>query len=200
MGDSKASFDPRAARHEANKSRILREAWELARKDGIAALSLGALAKRVGLRQPSLYTYFVSKSDLYDEMFAQANVELWAEVAERRYPSDPKRALVEMTRAIVRFASADPARYQLQFQRPIPAFEPSASSYAHAQRFYAWALEMLRRAGVRRPNDVDLYTALVAGLCDQQVANDPGGERWVRLSEEMVGLFLSRAGRASSRR
>ena len=200
MTDSKIASDPRAARHEANKTRILREAWKLARKDGIGALSLGALAKRVGLRQPSLYNYFASKNDLYDEMFAQANGELWSEVAERSYPSHPNRALIEMTRAIVRFASGDPARYELLFRRPIPEFEPSASSYAQAQRFLDWGVEMLGRAGVERADDVDLYTALVAGLCDQQVANDPGGERWERLSEEMVGLFLSRAGRASTRR
>ena len=197
MTDSKTDADPRLARHDANKARILREAWKLAKKDGVGALSLGALAKRVGLRQPSLYTYFSSKNDLYDEMFAQANHELWNEVAERGYPDDPTRSLVEMTRAIVRFASADPARYELLFRRPIPAFEPSKESYAHAQRFYAWGVGMLRRAGVDRPADVDLYTALVAGLCDQQVANDPGGQRWLRLSDEVVSLFLERVGRGT---
>lgn len=188
--------DPRATRHEANKARILREAWALAARDGVAGISLGELAKAVGLRQPSLYTYFASKNDLYDEMFADGNRALWAEVAERGYPDEPRAAVVELARAIVRFCASDVARYHLLFQRHVPAFEPSAASYALAQRFFGWARrEILGPAGVKRARDVDVFTALVAGMCDQQVANDPGGDRWVRLVDDVMSMFLDRVGR-----
>jgi hypothetical protein len=35
----------------------------------------------------------------------------------------------------------------------------------------------------------------VNGLAHQQVANDPGGNRWVRLAERTVDMFLSDVGR-----
>ena len=95
---------------------------------------------------------------------------------------------------MVRFCAADMARYHLLFQRHVPTFEPSTESFALAQRFYDWARrEILGPAGVKG-RDVDVFTALVAGLSDQQVANEPGGTRWVRLVEDVMGMFLDRVG------
>ena len=37
--------------------------------------------------------------------------------------------------------------------------------------------------------DVDLYTALIAGLVDQQWANDPGGARWARLLDRAIDMY-----------
>ncbi|HTT91316.1 MAG TPA: helix-turn-helix domain-containing protein, partial [Acidimicrobiales bacterium] len=43
---------------------ILACAWKLAREQGIAGVSLHALAREVGMRQPSLYEYYDSKNAL----------------------------------------------------------------------------------------------------------------------------------------
>jgi AcrR family transcriptional regulator len=189
---STAHEDPRVRRHAQTKARILRQAWKLASHDGVAGVSLGALAKRVGLRQPSLYTYFASKNDLYDELFADGNRRLWSEVAEREYPADPRAAVREFGRAMVAFCAADVARYHLLFQRHVPSFQPSPASYALAQRFFGWARELLARAGIERDEDVDVFSALIAGLADQQVANDPGGERWLSLTDQVIQMLLDR--------
>jgi AcrR family transcriptional regulator len=186
-----ADDDPRARRHAATKAAIVREAWHLAARDGVAGVSLGELAKRVGLRQPSLYTYFSSKNDLYDELFADGNRQLWATVAERDYPDDPRAALKEFARAMVAFCAADVARYHLLFQRHVPAFEPSPDSYDLAKRFVGWGRSLCSRAGVERDEDFDVFTALIAGLADQQVANDPGGDRWLALTEPVIEMLLA---------
>ena len=34
-----------------------------------------------------------------------------------------------------------------------------------------------------------LYTALIAGLVDQQWANDPGGSRWARLLDRAIDMY-----------
>jgi hypothetical protein len=36
---------------------------------------------------------------------------------------------------------------------------------------------------------LDLFTALGTGLADQQLSNDPGGDRWIRLIDEAVEMF-----------
>jgi AcrR family transcriptional regulator len=187
-----ADEDPRVRRHAQTKAKILRHAWQLASSDGVAGVSLGALAKRVGLRQPSLYTYFASKNDLYDELFADGNRRLWSEVAEHDYPADPRAAVREFGRALVAFCAADMARYHLLFQRHVPSFEPSPASYALAQRFLGWARELLARAGMDRDEDVDVFSALIAGLADQQVANDPGGARWLSLTDQVIQMLFDR--------
>lgn len=187
--------DPRSQRHALTKRRILDEAWALAARDGVAAVSLGDLAKRVGLRQPSLYTYFASKNDLYDELFSDGNRQLLATVAAQDYPEDPRDALKAFARAVVGFCAADVARYHLLFQRHVPTFQPSPESYALAQDFVTWARPLLARAGIERDEDFDVFTALIAGLADQQVANDPGGTRYLALTDQVMDMLLDRLAR-----
>ena len=65
-----------AERREQRVAEIVAAAWELARAHGIGGVSLHALAREVGMRQPSLYAYFDSKHALYDAMFADGNRQL----------------------------------------------------------------------------------------------------------------------------
>ena len=44
------------------------------------------------------------------------------------------------------------------------------------------------------PRFLDLWTAISTGLVDQQISNDPGGDRWTRLIDEAVDLFCDHAG------
>lgn len=182
---------PRERRRQAKQSAILAEAWALAHRDGLAVIPLRDLADRVDLRQPSLYAYFGSKLGLYDLMFADGNRQLLQMVRSLALSDDPRQALVEFTEALVRFSTQDVVRHQLLFQRTIPGFEPSAPSYALALEFYEIARQRLAAASVSDPSDLDIFSALVTGLAHQQVANDPGGDRWVRLAERAVDMFLA---------
>jgi len=182
--------DRRGDRREAKKARILVEAWALAHRDGLAAISLRDLADRVELRQPSLYAYFDSKLDLYDMMFADGNRQLLSWIGELPQRDDPRQVLVEFLQNLVMFSSVDVVRHQLLFQRTIPEFEPSPSSYAVAQEFYEIARLRLVAVGASEQGDLDLFSALANGLAHQQVANDPGGDRWARLAERSVDMYL----------
>lgn len=190
--------DRRRERHLAKRAVIVAEAWALAQRDGLAAISLRDLADQVGLRQPSLYAYFDSKLALYDAMFADGNRQLIEVVTALPERDDPHEALVELVEELTRFSTADTVRHQLLFQRTIPGFEPSAESYAVAEEFYAIGQRRLAAAGVSDPGDLDIFTALVSGLAHQQVANDPGGDRWVRLSRRAVDMYLAEVARPRS--
>ncbi len=185
--------DPRQARREAKIAGILAEAWLLAERDGLALISLRDLAGRVNLRQPSLYVYFASKLDLYDAMFADGYRRLATYLDDRPLPNEPRTAVEQFVVELVRFASAEPVVYQLLFQRVIPGFAPSTASWEVALDFYKRARTVLANAGVEHQDDVDIFSALVAGLCDQQMANDPGGDRWVQHVPRVVAMFLAGA-------
>lgn len=184
--------DTRAARREAKRERILEAAWRLARRDGIAGLSLRDLAKTVGMRAPSLYSYFDSKLALYDAMFAQANRELLEEL-DVDTDGDFEALLRDRARRFFRFATADPARAQLLFQNAIPDFEPSPDSYALAVEVLGEGRQAFAEAGLSE-KALDLFTAIIAGLVNQQLANDPGGDRWGRLLDDAVDMFLDHVG------
>lgn len=191
--------DRRQARHELKKARILEEAWDLARRDGLAGISLRDLAERVDLRQPSLYAYFDSKLALYDEMFADGYRQLLDVIQGHEALADPREELVAFLARCVQFSSDEPVRHQLLFQRTIPGFEPTEGSFAVALEFYELASGRMRAAGVVEQADIDVFTAIVNGLAHQQVANEPGGDRWVRLSRRMVEMFLADVDRRPKR-
>ena len=90
--------DRRSRRRDARKAAILSAAWELVRRDGLLGISLRDLAEKVDLAQPSLYSYFASKADLYDAMFADGNRQSIAEVLRDPVPDDPRQPRVEWLR------------------------------------------------------------------------------------------------------
>jgi AcrR family transcriptional regulator len=192
--------DRRAERREATKTEILDAAWELVRAEGLAALSLRDLARKVGMQAPSLYSYFDSKHAIYDAMFLQGNEELLRRYEAMPEYDDPREGLRAGGRLFVEFAVEDAARAQLMFMRSIPGFEPSAESYEVAVRVLRLGEARMAEAGVKGERLFDLWTALISGLSFQQIANEPGSNRWVRLVDDAVDMFLDHINKTKGRR
>lgn len=167
----------------------------MVRAEGVAALSLRALARTVGMEPQSMYSYFASKHAIYDAMFAEANAEFLTRLEAVTEPEEPFEAMRMQARQFVDFCTEDPARYQLLYQRTIPGFEPSEASYAIARRVLAHAQASLARAGITQAAQLDLYTAITTGLVAQQLANDPGGQRWLGLLDEALSMYFNHINR-----
>lgn len=178
---------------------IVESAWKLAREHGIAGVSLHALAREVGMRQPSLYAYFDSKLALYDAMFADGNRDLLQRLDVVKLPRDPRAALNKFLAEFVAIALEDAARYELLFERHVPGFTPSATSYALAEEVLGRVYQLINNAGVSEQGDVDCIIAVVAGLMEAQMSNDPGGDRWIRHLNRLVDLYVDDALKRSRR-
>ncbi len=198
--------DRRTRRRAATKAEILDAAWLLAREHGLAALSMRDLAGAVGMRAPSLYQYFDSKLAIYDAMFGQGMRQALDAVdgtggsdgtggadgiGGTGSRADGRQALHQFGRRLVAFTTVDPVRAQLLFQRTIPGFEPSSVSYEPALALSARAQRLLSDIDIDDPDAFDLWTALISGLTNQQLANDPDGDRWTRLTDRVVDLYLT---------
>jgi AcrR family transcriptional regulator len=185
-----------AERREATRAEILQAAWELAREQGLAAFTLRDLAERVGMRAPSLYSHFPSKHAIYDAMFGQAwsDYEQVALAELSDLPKAPRAAIRRVARGFFDFAVANPARHQLMNQRTIPGFEPSAEFYAPAVRVLELGKQIFRNIGLSDPADFDIATAIIAGLINQQLANDPGGTRWSTLLDRTIDIWADGVG------
>jgi AcrR family transcriptional regulator len=179
-----------ADRRSQRRDQILAAAWEIAAESGLAAVSLHEVARRIGIRQPSLYGYLSSKLDLYDAMFGQAYGQLLAELDRNPPRGTAREQLIRLSRTILDFAAESPPRQLLMFHRTIPGFTPSPASYALSQRLVDRCVALLSALGAGSPAHVDVYTALVGGLGIQQIANDPGGDRWTRHLETLLDMFL----------
>jgi len=187
--------DRRAERREATRREILDAAWEIARQEGLSAVTLREVAGRIGMRSPSLYSHFDSKNAIYDAMFAQA----WGELCDvfdamPPLPATDRRAMLAGAEMFFDFAVADLARYQLMNQRTIPGFRPSEEAYAASIAVYERMRVLLAGCGVRAQADLDLWTAIVGGFVDQQLANDPGGSRWRGQLPRLVDMYCDEVG------
>ena len=181
----------RNERHEATRLEILEASWGLVREIGLSGLALRDIAAKVGMRAPSLYWYFDSKNAIYDAMFAEGNRTLLDRMDRAAVPTEPRALLHQLASLFVQFGVQDAARFQLMFQRTIPGFEPSPESYALATEVVERSRDWFAASGISNPSHFDLWTALVSGLASQQLANDPGGDRWQRLIDEAVDMFAN---------
>lgn len=196
--------DRRAARRDATRAEIIEAAWALAREQGLSGWTMRDLGGRTGMRAQSLYEYYAGKHEIYDAMFESGYRAFLAHMRdERRVPgsAEGRRAVArDAARRFFTFCVSDPTRFQLLFLRTIPGFEPSAERYALAVE----ALDDMRRQSAAMgiaEDRMDLWTAVMTGLASQQIANDPGGDRWASQVDDAVDMLLAhtavRGGRQS---
>lgn len=196
MTETTASPSLADRRADATRDGIVEAAWTLSRRAGLTGWSQRDLATSVGLKAPTLYAYFDNKQAIYDAMFragyeqASAEANTWLP----RGVAIDRAAIKQGLRSFFDFCTSDPTRYQLLFQRVVPDFEPSAEAMAASQSFYDQMRTIFETVGVTEQADYDLLTAIFTGLTDQQLSNDPGGDRWRRLVDVAADLFLDHVG------
>jgi AcrR family transcriptional regulator len=184
---------------------ILSVALDVMTEAGVGGLSLGEVARRMRIRPPSLYQYFASKHAIYDALFAAGWRQALAAVPTIdtiTKAADPRTTLIEGTSDFVRWAVEHPTLAQLMFWRPVPAFAPSAGSYAASTAVlvrFEEALRALVERGILHPDAVTAqgvraYTAIVSGVISQHLANEPdtafGDGHYPALISLLTGMYL----------
>ncbi|HEU5034377.1 MAG TPA: TetR/AcrR family transcriptional regulator [Mycobacteriales bacterium] len=179
------SLDRRQRRRLETIEEVLDVAAAVMAEQGVAGLSVGEVARRMGIRPPSLYVYFDSKGALYDALFERGWRLLNAHLEQTRTQvldhGTLEDALVDTGSAFVRWAIENPAYSQLLFWRPVPGFEPSPEAYAPAVRSLDGARqlfgELQQRGLLRADASIDEvtrdWTIVLAGIVSQQLSNAP---------------------------
>lgn len=184
------------------KAAILDAARAVMREEGVAALNLQEVARRVGMRAPSLYEYFPGKMAIYDALF-RLGVRLYAQRLAQlaQQPASLWQHLRAALEIYLSFAQESPELYQLVFERPVPGFVPSEESLRESRRSLAIGEEVLQqdleRAGIALSLPLaqarDLVIAMMHGLAAQHLANEPelpvGSGRFGSLIPAAVALF-----------
>jgi AcrR family transcriptional regulator len=176
-----STLSPRRQRNrDAMVEAILNVARQIMREEGVAALSMQELARRLDMRAPSLYHYFPGKTAIYDALFTRGQT-MFAErmqemLAGAKTVQDEIRLSFE---AYLGFAIEHPELFQLCFERPVPGFVPSTESLQAGVRQLHDAYERVARLHNRLDTDLtpaqvtDLLIAIMHGLAAQHLANEP---------------------------
>ena len=188
--------DRQAERREATRREILATAWEIAHESGLVSVTLREIAARIGMQPPSLYSHFASKNAIYDAMFGQAWRDFHAVMEKKAasFPADPRGRLLALGSTYFDFAVSDLERHQLMDMPMLRDFTPSEEAYRPAVECYEIMRSVLAEIGIRRQADLDMYTALAGGFVNQQLANDPNGDRWRALLPRALTLFADDLG------
>jgi AcrR family transcriptional regulator len=186
--DAPPRIDRRAQRRLDTIEEIIDIAEALMTEEGVNGLTLSEVARRLGVKPPSLYKYFDSLLDVYDAVFRrgqEANLEIMRAAMAAADPGLP--ALTAGLEASCRWSLAHPAITQLMFWRPVPSFEPRPESMApssemvNLQRQALTDAVSLGQLGPGADTDEALFflSILISGLLGQAMANDPD-EPWGR--------------------
>ncbi|OKH93889.1 TetR/AcrR family transcriptional regulator [Streptomyces uncialis] len=110
---------PRERYRAQVRAEIKEHAWEQIATAGASALSLNAIAKRMGMSGPALYRYFASRDDLITELIREAYRSL---AGTLRSASSTGTGPAPLAHALRGWALEDPQRYLLIYGTPVPGY------------------------------------------------------------------------------
>jgi AcrR family transcriptional regulator len=194
--------DRRARRRRETMDEILSIAVAVMDHDGVNGLSLSEIARRLGVKPPSLYKYFDSLHAIYDELFRRGQLEHLEVMRAAMADAAPGLAALKAgLDASGRWCLENRAVAQLLFWRPVPSFEPSPDAFEPSRSM----LDLQRRCladavashelGADADSDecVYLVSTLITGVLSQALANEPdrpwGQGRFTPLFPKLMNLL-----------
>jgi len=159
---------------------ILKIAREMMQKDGAGALSFNAIARKLGIKPPSLYTYFDSKNAIYDMLFQRGFILLDERMKDPEGETFDQK-IASVFKIYMMFAYENPDMFQIMFHRPVPDFVPSDESMAISLRSLSDAQNAIREIfeseeinpGIPYDQALDIIISMMHGLASMHMANHP---------------------------
>jgi AcrR family transcriptional regulator len=187
---------PRQRYRAQVQEEIKQHAWAQIAADGASALSLNAIAKKMGMSGPALYRYFANRDELITELIRDAYRSLAETVSAR---AEAGTDLTGLARTFREWALADPQRYFLVYGTPVPGYTAPEDTTQVTSQIMAVILDICAKDDL----PATPQSALQAHLADHRAwaGGHPGSpavlERalafWTRLhgvlSLELAGHF-----------
>lgn len=175
---------------------LTRSAAELADEEGLAGVTLAALARRFHVKAPSLYAHVSGNRDLKQRVAMLALAETADRVGEAIAGCSGRDALDALGRAYRDYAAAHPGRHEAT---TLPLDDDVARAGA-GPRHAELARAALRSYGLGEPDEthaVRLLGATVRGWADLELAggfahSEPDAEcSWQRAVDGLDQIFIA---------
>jgi AcrR family transcriptional regulator len=174
--------DRRARRRQETIREILDIARDVMTEEGVNGLSLAEVARRLGVKPPSLYKYFPSLMAIYDALFLEGQRENLEVMRRGMQTGEPGLdALIAGLDASGQWGLDNRALAELLFWRPVPSFTPSPEAFAVSMEMVELQRGALADAvtkgelgpGANDESAIYLVSTLIAGALGQAIANEP---------------------------
>jgi AcrR family transcriptional regulator len=200
---SVASIKERRQRYRQDTiEAILTVARAVIREEGVAALNLNEVARRLGVSGQALAKYFPNKMALYDALFLlghrifrEAEEEIWRTT---KPDWERIRRWFEVRMAL---AIENPDLYHLIWERPVPGFVPSEASQEEINKTLAGARRGIGEvieaggidAGIPSERVVDILLSVRHGIIAEYLGKreylPPGSGRFHDLIPDVLAVF-----------
>jgi AcrR family transcriptional regulator len=194
----------RVLRREATIEEIMTAALVIMTSEGVGALTMAALARRMSMRPPSLYKYFPSVLAIYDALFRRGQQRNLDALEAGITTAAPGLAAVRAgMESAGRWAVENPVTAQLLFWRPIPGYQPTTEAFAPTVRIVELVRAGLEDAvaagelgpGAASDEGMALLSTMHFGILSQHLANDPNADwehgMFTRLHPRIFGMFAA---------
>lgn len=186
---------------QAVRTAIMDAARELFIHQGVEAVTMRAVAQRVGYSATSLYLYFSDKEQLIRAVVDADVIKLAQSLKSTLDISDPLQRFLQFGQNYVQFALTNPNHYRMMFMTPHPPCDPALSSIEldnPEQDAYAQLIGVVTsawHAGVFKPSLTDpvliaqTVWAAMHGLCALQInLADDAWINWRSLEARMQAM------------
>ena len=147
---------------------VVRAATDLLCQEGPAAVSVRNVASRLGVSYQVVYSRFGGKSGLVDAMVLHGHTLLTARLDAVTEPVGSPERVVALGHAYLEAAFAEPALYQVMFDRPVVGYQPSSASHDAARSSFRPLREAIAgcwRSGTLRPTSTVEDADTLARMC-----------------------------------
>ena len=153
----------------AMRERILDAALALVSEQGPQALTIRAIAKRVGVSHMVLYTYFENRAALVEAFVGRQRERMKArraEIVRQAETGDVREALRESLASYALAARERPQIYRFLWVQPIDASHPTNQHYhLHGQQKHlAQLIQLGIERGIIADRDPDLAAAAILSI------------------------------------
>ncbi len=137
------------AKPENLREACLEEALAIIEAEGVEALSLREVARRLGVSHQAPYKHFPSRDHILAEIVARAFGAFARHLDERPRRADPQDDLAEMSRAYLDYARAHPLQYRLMFGDLLPDLKKHPDMMRQAKHAFALLNDCLARLSAK---------------------------------------------------
>lgn len=136
-----------ATRSVALRDACISEALEIIGSDGLEALSLREVARRLNVSHQAPYKHFGSRDHILAEAVSRAFEAFAMHLEKRARHADPLKDLASLGATYIRYAQQHPAHYSLMFGAPLP----DPGSHPGMMKMAKAPFQILRDAIARLP-------------------------------------------------
>ncbi|NHM31598.1 TetR/AcrR family transcriptional regulator [Neobacillus terrae] len=175
-------------KHSLDLTTILKEAANIADEYSYLEVTLATLAKKLGIRPPSLYNHFNGLADLREKLAVYGIERLYEELEEHTIGDPGENRILNVSKAYISFARKHPGLYEATLSAPNPENDEVQRA---GSKIVELAVSMLQIYGLEGDTSLHAVRGLRSILHGFSMLEQKGGFGLALNTDKSLELIIS---------